>query len=379
MGLYGTFFVFSSTPWWSPQVMIPTCGLIIGNTVSGPAVVVERLLSDVSEKSYELETRLSFGSTCYESVLPIVRTSLLAAFMPTLNQLAVYGLVYIPGMMTGQLLGGTSPSVAAEHQMALLYLLVSTSSITTITALGLAVKNAVFDVNEHRLTLNKIIITKKKTSEVDVVLVDLFRSLYNQLLAFFIVFQQRIFPSPSFTSDHSLNTSQYHPVNTLDIESHEAINQTTEVEDDSTHHFEMPSMMLNAEYTSFLASYEINENNNCRTSARKRDCELLRLVQLNVKSGENNTLFAVNSGLDLKIYQSEIVSIEGRSGFGKTRLLKAIAALDLPFQGYCCYKQSILNSTAVKRRENDSNVQSSGEVFWEVPKWRTHIVFISQV
>jgi putative ABC transport system permease protein len=379
MGLYGTFVIFSSAPWWSPQIMIPTFGLIIGNSVSGPAVVVERLLSEVSEKSYELETRLSFGATCYESVLPVVRISLLAAFTPTLNQLAVYGLVYIPGMMTGQLLSGTSPSVAAEHQMALMYLLVSTSSITTIIALGLAVKNAVFDMKAHQLSLNKLIITKKKASKIDVVLVELVRSLCNQFLASFIGFQQRIFPSQSFTSDHALHASQYNSVPTHDIESFEVINQTMGVEDDNNnHHFEMSStMMLNvSESTSFLATYEVIENNNSMTSTRAPDSELLHIVQLNVKSGENNTLFAVNSGLDLKIYQSEIITIEGRSGLGKTRLLKAIAALDLPFHGYCCYKQSILNYTEMKRRKNDSTVQYAGEVFWEIP---TYVVYISQV
>jgi putative ABC transport system permease protein len=369
VGLYGTFVIFSPTPWWSPKVMIPTCGMIIGNSVSGPAVAVERLLSEVSEKSYELETRLSFGSTYYESVLPIVRTSILAALTPTLNQLAIMGLVSIPGMMTGQLLGGSPPLTAAEYQMAILYLIVATSSITTIISLSLAVKNAVFDMNEHRLTLNKI--TKTKKAEIDVVLVGLIRSLCSQILSFVVILRQRIFPS--FSTSVDAHAAQYNPVNTHDIESHEPINKKPE--EDDHHHIEMVSSALITKSTSFLATYEITENNS-RALARK-DSELLRLTQLNVKSGENNTLFAANESLDIKIYQSEIVTIEGRSGLGKTRLLKAIAALDLPHQGYCCYKQNIVH-TAVKR-PGDSIELSGGQLFWKIPKWRTHVVYISQV
>jgi putative ABC transport system permease protein len=367
VGLYGTFVIFSPTPWWSPKVMIPTCGMIIGNSVSGPAVAVERLLSEVSEKSYELETRLSFGSTYYESVLPIVRTSILAALTPTLNQLAIMGLVSIPGMMTGQLLGGSPPLTAAEYQMAILYLIVATSSITTIISLSLAVKNAVFDMNEHRLTLNKI--TKTMKAEIDVVLVGLIRSLCSQILSFFVILRQRIFPTSSSSVE-----AQYNPVNSHDLESHEPFHKNHG--EDDHHHIEMVSSVLITKSASFLATYEITENNS-RSLARKGDSELLRLVQLNVKSGESNTLFAANESLDIKIYQSEIVTIEGRSGLGKTRLLKAIAALDLPHQGYCCYKQNVMH-TAVKRPENSTEL-SGGQLFWKIPKWRTHVVYISQV
>lgn len=95
----------------------------------------------MSEKKHESETRLAFGASQYEAVLPVVRTAVLAALLPNLNQMAVLGLVSIPGvssrlirrlvaplsitsatgMMTGQLLGGASPLVAAEYQMAIVW------------------------------------------------------------------------------------------------------------------------------------------------------------------------------------------------------------------------------------------------------------------
>ena len=101
--------------------MIPTCGMIIGNSISGPCVSVDRysssnllsnfvmysfslfyilccsLLADATEKKHECETRLAFGSNRHEAILPVVKVSVLAALLPNLNQMAVIGFVSIPG------------------------------------------------------------------------------------------------------------------------------------------------------------------------------------------------------------------------------------------------------------------------------------------
>jgi putative ABC transport system permease protein len=42
MGAYGTVVVFNPKPWWNPQVMVPTTGMIIGSAISGPSLAVER-------------------------------------------------------------------------------------------------------------------------------------------------------------------------------------------------------------------------------------------------------------------------------------------------------------------------------------------------
>jgi ABC-type iron transport system FetAB permease component len=42
IGIFGSIFVFNPTPWWNPHVMVPTCGMIIGNAISGPALAVDR-------------------------------------------------------------------------------------------------------------------------------------------------------------------------------------------------------------------------------------------------------------------------------------------------------------------------------------------------
>ena len=73
--------------------------MIIGNSISGPAVAVDRLLADVADKRHESETRLAFGATKNEAILPAMRSAILAAMIPNLNMMSVVGLVSIPGEM----------------------------------------------------------------------------------------------------------------------------------------------------------------------------------------------------------------------------------------------------------------------------------------
>ena len=113
IGAYGSIVVFRPSPWWQPKVLIPTAGMIIGNSISGPAISIDRLLSDVSEKTHEVEVRLAFGATGLEAVSHSVKSAIVAAIMPLLNMMSVVGLVSIPGMMVGQLLGGAGPLAAA--------------------------------------------------------------------------------------------------------------------------------------------------------------------------------------------------------------------------------------------------------------------------
>ena len=163
IGMYGAVVVYHPSPWWEPHVMVPTAGMIIGNAISGPALAVDRLLADIAEKRHESETRLAFGASRLESVLPTMRSAVLAALLPNLNQMSVVGLVSIPGMMTGQLLSGSTPLVAAEYQMSILWLIFATAAVSTYIAVLLVISQGVFD-NDHRLSQGKITKRSEKVS-----------------------------------------------------------------------------------------------------------------------------------------------------------------------------------------------------------------------
>ena len=177
-GLFGilcSILVFQPHPWWNPRTIIPTVGMLIGNSISGPSVALDRFLSTIAEQKHEVEVRLCFGGNGYESTIAVIRSSMLAGLLPTLNMMAVVGLVSIPGMMTGQLLGGASPLVAAEYQMIIFWIICTTNTTAIYAALTLANRHAVID-NKHRLTLSRIEKTGGKL-DIDVAIVRIVKNI----------------------------------------------------------------------------------------------------------------------------------------------------------------------------------------------------------
>jgi putative ABC transport system permease protein len=105
-------------PFWDARYLIPLGGMILGNSMNGTTLATERFARAISspEGRRLLETRLSLGAVGKEAWAPLAREAWKAAMMPVLNTLATLGLVSIPGMMTGQILGGSSPQTAAVYQ-----------------------------------------------------------------------------------------------------------------------------------------------------------------------------------------------------------------------------------------------------------------------
>eukprot|EP01031_Cornospumella_fuschlensis_P025822 gene25822-31185_t len=342
VGLYANLVIFHPTPWYKPEVMIPTAGMIIGNSVSGPAQTVDRLLSEVCEKQHEVETRLCFGASAYEAVLPKMRTALQAALLPSLNQFAIMGLVSIPGMMTGQLLGGTKPLVAAQYQMAILYLILTTTVISSVLALLLAVRHAVFDLKAHRVAAPERVFQRAGGKlEVDL-------ALYNFSI---------LFPSQSAgTRGTTLTAIGYAPVSSIEL------SETSHGGESTGHHQEqldLENQPSNSRmHTSDAAAlgrvtYTIESN---RSSAAGKEEVSLVLTGMNIKSA-TSWLFPADRPLTLALKPGEIVTMEGVSGIGKTRLLRAIAQLDALPQG--------------QMRFSEVPVEN-------VPLWRKNVIYVPQ-
>jgi putative ABC transport system permease protein len=104
-------------PWWEPQYVIPITGMILGNSMTSAALAGDRLQADLSARRDEIEARLALGFSGREAVQPLVRAALRAAMIPTVNGMMTVGVVQLPGMMTGQILAGTSPLLAIRYQI----------------------------------------------------------------------------------------------------------------------------------------------------------------------------------------------------------------------------------------------------------------------
>ncbi|HSV30866.1 MAG TPA: iron export ABC transporter permease subunit FetB [Atribacteraceae bacterium] len=113
-------FVVGLRPWYEPRYFIPIAGMIIGNSMTGISLGVNRLVDGIITRQDLVEAALMLGATPREAVRRIVDAAFDAAFLPTINSMTGMGIVFLPGMMTGQILSGVSPITAIEYQIAIM-------------------------------------------------------------------------------------------------------------------------------------------------------------------------------------------------------------------------------------------------------------------
>ena len=132
---YAILLVIQPPTWYEPQYLIPLAGMVIGNTVNGATIAGERLVSTIDRSRTEIETHLSLGATPQQAVASYRKAAIRAGLIPNLNQMAIVGMVTLPGMLTGQLLSGVDPLNAVYYQILILFMqalanLLATSLVT---------------------------------------------------------------------------------------------------------------------------------------------------------------------------------------------------------------------------------------------------------
>jgi len=103
-------------PWYSPTSMIPIAGMIFANSMNSVSLAAERL-------NAEIERNVSYDEARKEA--------LQSALIPVINSLFAVGLVSLPGMMTGQILSGVSPLIAARYQIMVMCMILGSTGMST--------------------------------------------------------------------------------------------------------------------------------------------------------------------------------------------------------------------------------------------------------
>jgi putative ABC transport system permease protein len=107
------------TPWYNPIYLIPLAGMYVNNALTGIAGAMNVFLEYLHTKKDHIEMYIAFGATPWEAVWPGFKAAFYQGLIPCINRMNVIGLVAIPGMMTGEMLGGTPPLTAAYYQIIL--------------------------------------------------------------------------------------------------------------------------------------------------------------------------------------------------------------------------------------------------------------------
>jgi putative ABC transport system permease protein len=143
-------FVVQVRPWYEPQYIIPLAGMILGNSMTSAALAGERLQGELRARADEVEARLALGFSGREAVQPLVRASLRAAMIPTVNGMMTVGLVQLPGMMTGQILAGSAPLVAIRYQVVVVFMLAAATAVSSLLFVRLAVRRYLTPAHQLR-------------------------------------------------------------------------------------------------------------------------------------------------------------------------------------------------------------------------------------
>jgi len=106
--------------------------MLCGASVSGIVVAVTYILREFTENRDKIEIYLAFGATRVEACRPIAIQSLKLALTPPVNSMGVIGIIAIPGMMTGAILGGSSVYQAAKLQTIIMFMITASTVLASV-------------------------------------------------------------------------------------------------------------------------------------------------------------------------------------------------------------------------------------------------------
>jgi putative ABC transport system permease protein len=129
-----TILVVSGTIKYESYQVIPISGMIISNAMVALGLCYRHMTLDFKNKREEVETKLSLGADLLPASRDIIKDSIKTGMLPTIDSAKTLGIVSLPGMMTGLILAGTSPIEAIKYQIMVTFMLLATTSISSLIA-----------------------------------------------------------------------------------------------------------------------------------------------------------------------------------------------------------------------------------------------------
>jgi putative ABC transport system permease protein len=109
--------VLGLDPWYQPSYLIPLAGMIFSASMTNISLALERLHAELDNGvMYQRARDIAFR----------------ASMIPVINSFFAVGLISLPGMMTGQILSGVSPLVAARYQIMVMCMIFGAAGLSTI-------------------------------------------------------------------------------------------------------------------------------------------------------------------------------------------------------------------------------------------------------
>jgi putative ABC transport system permease protein len=145
-------------PWYEPQYVIPLVGMILGNSLTGISLCLDRFMDHLEVRSAEVELRIAFGANRRQALAGPLRDAVRTGMIPIINAMAAAGIVSLPGMMTGQILAGSPPLQAVAYQIVVMFMIAAAVALGAMLVVVLAGRHFMgpdATLRLDRLTSNK--------------------------------------------------------------------------------------------------------------------------------------------------------------------------------------------------------------------------------
>jgi putative ABC transport system permease protein len=137
--------IIQVSPWYRADYVIPIAGMVLGNSMNGIALALERVFADLDLRSEEILALTALGASPSEAAGESIRSAMRAGLMPTINSMAAVGIVFIPGMMAGQILAGAEPLAATGYQIVVMLMVAAATAVGAVLAVELTYKRRFTD------------------------------------------------------------------------------------------------------------------------------------------------------------------------------------------------------------------------------------------
>ena len=127
------------------QYTIPVTGMVLGNCLRSNVIGINAFYYSLKEQEERYRFYISTGATREEALFPFFREALKKSANPTLATMATIGLVSLPGMMTGQILSGSSPMIAIKYQIMIMLAIFSGTVLSVYLGIKLSNRFVFFD------------------------------------------------------------------------------------------------------------------------------------------------------------------------------------------------------------------------------------------
>jgi len=137
--------IIKPQPFYSAQYIIPLAGMLLGNSLSSNIVAIQHLFEGFAQRTSEYEGAIALGATPFQAAKPFSVEALKKSQAPILATMTTMGLVTLPGMMTGQILGGVDPIIAIKYQFVIIIAIFVMISVSLTLTLHLTLKRVLSD------------------------------------------------------------------------------------------------------------------------------------------------------------------------------------------------------------------------------------------